>query len=205
MNNRGYVYIIQAAGTKRYKIGITTRSVTDRLGELQTGSPIQLAIVDCRQFDNCRGIEARLHEKFSHFRVPGLRDEWFEVERIDDVIRELRFLEMIESERNRTIPKGPSVNDILTWCTYGTTGTTEISGETEPRIDQTAPTFEQFISMYPVEIQGWMMREMISSLSLDVIALRRDLSYTRKEIDELRCEIRQTEPDEKRYVVPEIQ
>src|SRR5690554_3396808 len=74
----GYVYIIRAEGTNRYKIGITDGKPSDRLKQLSTASPFPLALYE--QFDfgpYSMQVEKYLHHIFSDYRKHG---EWFSLD-----------------------------------------------------------------------------------------------------------------------------
>lgn len=75
----GYVYLIQAVGTNRYKIGMTVRSLDDRLSELQGQSPYPLECLGSIYVPDPKSAEAELHEIFADYRLvfKGSR-EWFE-------------------------------------------------------------------------------------------------------------------------------
>ena len=74
-NKPGFIYLIHAVETDRYKIGLTTRSVQARLAELNSSqSPYPLELIDWFETDNVTEDEAYFHEKYSDFRVHG---EWF--------------------------------------------------------------------------------------------------------------------------------
>ncbi|NER97848.1 MAG: GIY-YIG nuclease family protein [Symploca sp. SIO1B1] len=74
-NKPGYIYLIHAQETDRYKIGLTTRSVEARFAELNSSqSPYPLEIIDWFETDNVTDDEEYLHEKFTDYRVHG---EWF--------------------------------------------------------------------------------------------------------------------------------
>ncbi|NEP14430.1 MAG: GIY-YIG nuclease family protein [Symploca sp. SIO2C1] len=74
-NKPGYIYLIHAQETDRYKIGLTTRSVEARFAELNSSqSPYPLEIIDWFETDNVTDDEEYLHEKFADYRVHG---EWF--------------------------------------------------------------------------------------------------------------------------------
>ena len=74
-NKRGFIYLIHAVGTDRYKIGLTTRHPEARLSELNSSqSPFPLELVDWFETDNVTADEGYLHEKFASYRVHG---EWF--------------------------------------------------------------------------------------------------------------------------------
>ncbi len=70
----GWVYLIHAQGTNRYKIGRSIDPVS-RYKTLQTQSPYPLVILDCFPTLDAATDEAYLHETLKEFRVHG---EWFE-------------------------------------------------------------------------------------------------------------------------------
>lgn len=69
----GYVYIIEAVGTDRFKIGYSTSPET-RLAQLQTGSAFALKLSGT--WPASIEIEKSLHERLAAYRVNG---EWFHV------------------------------------------------------------------------------------------------------------------------------
>lgn len=74
MPKAGYVYLMQD-GFNQHKIGVTTRSVEQRLKELngkQASSPIEL--VGYIEVSDIHSVEKLLHEKFAAYRTHG---EWF--------------------------------------------------------------------------------------------------------------------------------
>lgn len=74
-NKPGYIYLIRAVGTDRYKIGLTTRSVETRFTELNSSqSPFPLELIDWFETDDVTEDEKYFHEKYSGYRVHG---EWF--------------------------------------------------------------------------------------------------------------------------------
>ena len=78
-NKRGYIYLIHAVGSDRYKIGLTTRSVEARFAELNSSqSPFPLELIDWFETPNVTEDEAYFHEKYSAHRVHG---EWFEFDK----------------------------------------------------------------------------------------------------------------------------
>lgn len=78
-NKPGFIYLIRARETDRYKIGLTTRHPEARLSELNSSqSPFPLELVDWFETDNVTDDEGYLHEKFASYRVHG---EWFEFDR----------------------------------------------------------------------------------------------------------------------------
>lgn len=81
----GTVYVIEAVGSNRVKIGYTRKSVEERRTALQTGSPYPLVILVT--FPGSPRDERGMHERFAALRVsPAV--EWFE---LDDRLR--RFIE----------------------------------------------------------------------------------------------------------------
>ncbi|NES20671.1 MAG: GIY-YIG nuclease family protein [Symploca sp. SIO3E6] len=71
----GFIYLIHAVGTDRYKIGLTTRSVEARFAELNSSqSPFSLELIDWFETDDVTEDEKYFHEKYSAYRVHG---EWF--------------------------------------------------------------------------------------------------------------------------------
>lgn len=65
-------YFVQGEITKRIKIGKTTTYASERIRQLQSGSPdILIYLGSCF---GCGRDEQALHEKFSEFRLHG---EWF--------------------------------------------------------------------------------------------------------------------------------
>ena len=70
--NLEQVYLIQAEGTLRYKIGISVNPVK-RLRSMQTGSPVKLILV--RTIPGNKDVEAAIHKDLERYRV---HREWFE-------------------------------------------------------------------------------------------------------------------------------
>ncbi len=92
-NKPGYIYLIHAQGTNRYKIGLTTRSVEQRFAELNgSQSPYPLELLEVISTDNVTTTEGYLHSKFSLQRRHG---EWFEFTnwQLREVLREFDRLE----------------------------------------------------------------------------------------------------------------
>lgn len=56
-----------------YKIGIAN-DVESRLAQLQTGSPYELEIMECYEFENAEIAERAIHQAYSKHRIRG---EWF--------------------------------------------------------------------------------------------------------------------------------
>lgn len=76
-SNYGTVYFIHAQGTRRYKIGLTTREFSERLKELNsTQSPYPLVPIKTILVKDVKSVEAQLHKQFGEYRKHG---EWFEL------------------------------------------------------------------------------------------------------------------------------
>lgn len=92
-NKLGYIYLIHAKGTRRFKIGLTTRSVTVRFSELNgSQSPYPLELIEVIQTDNVTTTEGYLHDKFKFQRKHG---EWFEFDarQLREVLKEFDRLQ----------------------------------------------------------------------------------------------------------------
>jgi hypothetical protein len=74
MRNAGFVYIIEAVGTGRVKIGRAT-DVFKRIESLQTSSPFPLKLRAAWSNGDPQ-LEQKLHARFAKERVQG---EWFEI------------------------------------------------------------------------------------------------------------------------------
>lgn len=70
----GKVYILNAVGTSRYKIGKCTQ-LTARLVCIDTISPFPLSCVALVEVNKYHAVENLMHEKYETQRVHG---EWFE-------------------------------------------------------------------------------------------------------------------------------
>lgn len=68
-----YVYVIKFEGTEFYKIG-RTKDPKGRLSQMQTGSPVRLLPVICKQVIDGVAAESALHKLFDQSRHMG---EWF--------------------------------------------------------------------------------------------------------------------------------
>jgi hypothetical protein len=92
-NKPGFIYLIQAKGTNRYKIGLTTRSVEQRFAELNgSQSPYPLELLEFITTNNVTETEGYLHQKYAFQRCHG---EWFEFNnrQLREVLREFDRLE----------------------------------------------------------------------------------------------------------------
>lgn len=76
MRDIGHIYFIQASGTNRYKIGLTTRPIEERMKELNSRQSAYPLVLIHSVLANVRTVEKELHKAFSDYRVHG---EWFEM------------------------------------------------------------------------------------------------------------------------------
>jgi len=84
LDNKPCVYFVEAVGTNRIKIGITT-NLSRRFYSLETDSPYKLNLIYA--FPGYRNKEKEIHEKFKHLCVKG---EWFKyADEIKDYILKL--------------------------------------------------------------------------------------------------------------------
>ena len=74
----GFVYLLKA-DNGFYKIG-RTKSLDDRIKQLEIASPHELELILVIETDNCRNIEESLHLRFDDKRSRG---EWFELSEAD--------------------------------------------------------------------------------------------------------------------------
>ena len=74
--DKGFVYLVQADGTNRCKIGKTT-SLQSRLKQLEVASPYPLTLLHATPSNDITRLEAYFHERFNRFRVYS---EWFELD-----------------------------------------------------------------------------------------------------------------------------
>lgn len=72
--NNGWVYLVHAEGTLRFKIGRSINPI-GRLSQLQGQSPYPLVIQECIWTPDAIYYEQYLHQEFGKCRVFG---EWFE-------------------------------------------------------------------------------------------------------------------------------
>ncbi|MBH8566753.1 GIY-YIG nuclease family protein [Nostoc sp. CENA67] len=73
---KGTVYLVNAKGTNRYKIGYTNRRIEERLAELSGGqSPFPLVVTKTILVEDAHTVELGFHHKFADCRKYG---EWFE-------------------------------------------------------------------------------------------------------------------------------
>lgn len=91
-SNAGFIYVLKPQalidGREVIKIGMTTRSVAERVRELTTGSLVQLDVAYSIHVDDARKVEKHLHELYRAYRLLGGGQEFFSVS-AEKVIAEL--------------------------------------------------------------------------------------------------------------------
>ena len=95
----GYIYLVQAVGTDRFKIGRAT-NVANRLRTIQTSSPLKIRYVYHAYVRNMNLYEMELHHKFSEQREIG---EWFTLSKSD--IEFCIFLMRLVQDAEPSIPQ----------------------------------------------------------------------------------------------------
>jgi Tfp pilus assembly protein FimT len=73
----GYVYLllqIDNDGNEHYKIGVTKRSIDDRISELQTGNPNKITLHRKYETPNYLKVENWLHRKYQ--TKTEAKNEW---------------------------------------------------------------------------------------------------------------------------------
>lgn len=76
----GTVYLLNAWGTNKYKIGFTKRDINLRIKQLQTGCPDEIVLARKYECENYQKVEKWLHKQHNSKRVEG---EWFLLEDAD--------------------------------------------------------------------------------------------------------------------------
>jgi len=74
---KGQLYFIRAPGTDRVKVGFTRKAAEIRRGQLQVGSPLELAIEHTYEVAEPEYAEALVHKDLQVYRIHG---EWFELD-----------------------------------------------------------------------------------------------------------------------------
>jgi hypothetical protein len=116
-DSAGFIYIlkplISIEGKNVIKIGMTTRTVAQRVRELTTGSMVPFEIVYSLRVENAPHLEKRLHNRFRSRRLAGGGEEFFDVSS-DDVIAEI---EKIATDVSRTRAQKALVSELQTFMT----------------------------------------------------------------------------------------
>ncbi len=76
MTKKGYVYLLEdwRNDERAFKIGFTTKSVDNRVKQLQTGNSATIIIVSKYETNNYLKVEKKLHQLFASEHKRG---EWF--------------------------------------------------------------------------------------------------------------------------------
>lgn len=72
----GFVYFVRAGESDRYKIGLTSTSVKQRMRGIETNSPLPISLIKSIKVNDVGLCETWMHRRFCHLRVKG---EWFEM------------------------------------------------------------------------------------------------------------------------------
>jgi hypothetical protein len=87
----GWVYVLFCMG--RYKIGVTTQSVHDRVSAIARGLPSEPQLVTTIKTQDCYGLESTLHDRYGGKRLKG---EWFALSNEDvEYIKEIAIGEQL--------------------------------------------------------------------------------------------------------------
>ena len=92
----GYLYLLNAVGTDKFKIGKSRASVVPRINQLQTGCPIQIRYVYHAFVEDMNKSERDLHSTFKKSRNIG---EWFTLSPADvkECITLMRLVQVDET------------------------------------------------------------------------------------------------------------
>jgi len=109
----GFIYLVQAVGTDRFKIGRAI-NVPNRLRGLQTSSPLKIRYVYHAYVQNMNLCEMELHHKFSEQREIG---EWFALTQQDVkfcifLMRLVQILEPPEQPISQEIVSAENCNSV---------------------------------------------------------------------------------------------
>jgi hypothetical protein len=105
--------LIQIEGKNVIKIGMTTRTVAQRVRELTTGSMVPFTIVYSLRVENALKLEKQLHNRFRSRRLVGGGQEFFDVSP-DEVIAEV---ERIATEVSRERALKALIAELRTFMT----------------------------------------------------------------------------------------
>ena len=108
-HGEGFVYIFNAQGTDRYKIGISLTPQL-RLKGIQTGCAFKVYPVHYARCLDMHLVEKTLHERFAKYRVIG---EWFSLDK-RHVIDGIEILKLVESDYHSQKSELDSIHHQLT-------------------------------------------------------------------------------------------
>jgi hypothetical protein len=100
----GFVYLINIERTDLYKIGITRKTVEERIKSLQTGNPLKLTLVEKYESKIYQKIESVIHRMLKHKKYISedfdtLKGEWFKLT-FDEVLGFKKMCNQIEESIN---------------------------------------------------------------------------------------------------------
>ncbi len=108
LNRAGYVYLIFAEGTSRYKIG-RSKTPINRTADIQKQSPYNLRLVTYFYTLDCIADEKHLHDKLKDYRVFG---EWFELTG-NTSIEDIEQIEMNSNFADKLWKKSLEIFDMI--------------------------------------------------------------------------------------------
>lgn len=96
----GFVYLINIDKTNLYKIGITRKTVEERMKSLQTGNPLKLVLIEKYKSKIYQKIETIIHRRLKHKKyIPEdfnyLKGEWFQLT-FEEALEFKKMCEQIE-------------------------------------------------------------------------------------------------------------
>ena len=103
---------LSARAADPIKIGMTARSVSQRVRELQTGSMVAFDVVYSLQAENARMLEKHLHSRFAERRVPGGGQEFFYVS-AEEAVAEIKKIEISVSRYKARVARDAELTTFL--------------------------------------------------------------------------------------------
>jgi len=99
----GHIYVLRPKGTLNgqevVKIGMTTRTVAERVRELQTGSMVGIELAYSIRVEDARGLERQLHRQYNSRRLVGGGTEFFQVPAREVIAEIERFATAVSKHR----------------------------------------------------------------------------------------------------------
>jgi hypothetical protein len=95
---KGTIYLIQAEGSQRYAIGLTTLPIQEQLQKLNRQSPYPLTLIKQSTVSNADDAISNLHEHFKSDRTHG---DWFEFDflQAQEACQAIKALEASEKSK----------------------------------------------------------------------------------------------------------
>lgn len=90
----GFIYMIRAGETDRYKVGFTQNTPEHRMTQLQTGCPFPLIIAHAQTALDAKKAETGVHAILADMGKDPVSGEWFELdkEHADKVVIAMRVM-----------------------------------------------------------------------------------------------------------------